>query len=115
MGLGALRTLALGQTFDALSVPITVTVPSGAPVTTTGIWSKPLTEAMPYGQEMARVDPRKVLVIQRTSTLDAVPRGSVILAAETDDGTVRTWQVDGHDDGNSASPDLIRVTVKRTA
>lgn len=113
MGLGALRTLALGQTFDALGLSITVTPPGGVAVVTTGIWSKPLDEAVPYGQEMSRREPPKVLAIQRTATLDVVPRGSVILAAEVDDGTVRTWRAVGTE--GPTSVDLIRVVVERSA
>ena len=114
MGLGALRALAMGQTFDAFSVPITVTrpFPADTPVITTGVWTKPIDEAAPYGHEMARREPPKVLAIQRTATLDVVPRGSVILAAETDDGTVLTWRSVGTDGMTSA--DLIRVVVERT-
>jgi hypothetical protein len=111
MGLGALRTLAMGQIFDALSVPVTITPPSGAAVTTTGVWSKPLEETMPYGEDYARRDPRKVLAIRRTSTLDVIPRGSVIVAAETDGGDALTWRVDGLD--GLTSHDLIRVVVVR--
>jgi len=112
MGLGVLRTLAMGQIFDTLSLSITVTIPGGEAVTTTGIWTKPLDEAMPFGQDMPRREPRKVLAIPRATTLDAVPRGSVILAPEIDDGTVLTWRADGYD-GNT-SPDLHRVVVVRT-
>ena len=112
MGLGALRTLALGQIFDTLSLSITVTPPLGVAVVTTGIWTKPIEEAMPFGQDMARREPRKVLAIQRTATLDAVPRGAVIVAPETDDGTELTWRAEGLDGLTSA--DLMRVIVVRT-
>lgn len=112
MGLGALRELALDQTFDALGVPVTITPPSGSAVTTTGVWTKPLDEAMPFGQDYARREPRKVLAVRRTSSLDVVPRGSAISAPETDDGDVLTWRADGLD--GTTSSDLIRVVVVRT-
>lgn len=112
MGLGALRALALDQTFDALSVPVTITPPGGNATATTGIWTKPLDETMPFGQDYARREPRKVLAVRRTSSLDVVPRGSTISAPETDDGDVLTWRADGLDGTTSA--DLIRVVVVRT-
>lgn len=112
MGLGALRALALDQTFDALSVPVTITPPGGLTVTTTGIWTKPLDETMPFGQDYARRDPRKVLAVRRTSTLDVVQRGSAMTAPETDDGDVLSWRADGLD--GLTSSDLIRVVVVRT-
>jgi hypothetical protein len=97
MGLGALRALANELSLDAFGLPVTVTVPNGVAVTTTGFWSQPLAETMPFGNDLSRRDPRKVLVLPRTTTLDAVPRGSVILAAEEESGTVQTWKADGID------------------
>ena len=112
MGLGALRALALDQTFDALSVPVTITPPGGLTVTTVGIWTKPLEETMPFGQDYPRREPRKVLAVMRSTSLDVVPRGSVIAAPETDDGEVLSWRADGLD--GLTSHDLIRVVVVRT-
>jgi hypothetical protein len=96
----------------AFGLAITVTPVGGTAVSTTGVWTTSLDEAMPFGQDYARREPRKVLAIPRTAALDAVPRGSVILAPETEDGTVVTWRADGFD--GATSPDLHRVVVVRT-
>jgi hypothetical protein len=111
MGLGALRALANELSLDAFGLPVTITVPNGAPMTTTGIWAQPLAEAMPFGVDLSRRDPRKVLVIPRTTTLDAVPRGSVILAAEEESGAVQTWKADGMD--GQATSTWLRIVVIR--
>jgi hypothetical protein len=96
----------------AFGLPITVTVPHGTAVSTTGIWVNPLAEPMPYGADYARREPRKVLAIPRTAALDAVPRGSVIVAAESDGGPVVTWRADGLD--GQTLHDEMRVVVVQT-
>jgi hypothetical protein len=83
---------------DAFGVPITVTrpAPENTPVATTGIWqAAPLLEEPPYGQDLQRRDPRRVMAIPRDTVLTHIPRGSVIVAPEQLGGTARTWHVDG--------------------
>lgn len=96
----------------AFGVPITVTVPSGSPVLTTGTWTQPLDETPPHGQDLTRRDPRKVLAIPRSATLDAVPRGSAIAAPEYESGPVLAWRADGLD--GLTAWDLMRIIVVRT-
>lgn len=79
----------------AHGVAITVTPPAGAPVNTTGIWHSPQAEAQPYGTDLRRRDPRRVMEIPRDATLDDVPRGSIVLAVDVDGGLVKTWRADG--------------------
>jgi hypothetical protein len=93
---------------DAFGLPVTVTVPLGNPVGTTGVWVQALEEAQPFGTDLARRDPRRVLAIPRTAALDTIPRGSVILAAEVEGGPTRTWRVDGLE---RTEADLFRVIV----
>lgn len=78
----------------AHGVAITVTPPSGAPVATTGIWHAELVDAQPYGSDLRRKDPRRVMEIPLNGTLTTVPRGSVIVAADKDGAAARHWRVD---------------------
>lgn len=79
----------------AHGVAISVTRPGDVPVETTGIWHAPLGEAQPFGTDLRRRDPRRVMEIPRDATLDDVPRGSVISAADRDGGAATTWRADG--------------------
>lgn len=96
----------------AFGLAITVTPVGGLAVSATGVWTSPLEETMPFGQDYARREPRKVLAIYRTATLDVVPRGSTITAPEYEGGPSCTWRADGLD--GLTSHDLIRVVVVRT-
>lgn len=112
MSLDALRASALDATFNILGVPITVTrpAPDDTPIVTTGVWlERPLEEPRAFGQDFQRLDARKVLGIIRTSTLQSVPRGTMILAPELEGTIDKTWQVDGY--SNAVEPDLLRVLV----
>jgi hypothetical protein len=108
MDLGPLRALTCVLVQDAFGVPATVTLPLSNPVTTTGVWVRALEEAQPFGTDLVRRDPRRVLAIPRTAVLDAVPRGTVILAAEMEGGPTRMWRVDGLE---RTEADLFRVIV----
>ena len=110
MSLGPLRALAADLTQQILGVPATVTgpAPDDTPVVTTGIWTTaPLTESAPFGMDLQRRDPRRVLALPRR-TLATVLRGAVIVAPETPDGADLTWVVDGID---KIDGDTIRVVV----
>lgn len=80
---------------SAHGVAVTVTPPAGASVSTTGIWHAPQAEAQPFGTDFRRRDPRRVMELPRTSTLEDVPRGSIVHAADRDGGLVKTWRADG--------------------
>ena len=79
------------------AVAIPVTRPGQDPVETTGIWHVPLAEAPPFGTDFTRREPRRVLEVPRDDTLDDVPRGSVIVAADRDGAAATTWRADGLD------------------
>lgn len=95
----ALRTLVRDLNFVTHSVPATVTLPEpDDPIETTGIWLPPLVEEQPFGTDLRRREPRRVMALPRDATLTQVPpRGTLILAAEYlgTDAPVRSWRVDG--------------------
>lgn len=84
---------------EAFGLPITVTrpLPDDGPIVTTGVWVRPLVEEQPFGTDLRRREPRKVMAIPRDATLTQVPRHTTILAAEEAGATVKTWRVDGYD------------------
>jgi hypothetical protein len=112
MDLGPLRTLALSVNLNVHGVDATVTrpQPDDTPIATRGVWSSPLDEQQPFGTDLRRVEPRRVLVLPK-SALATVPRGTLIVAAEAPGGATKTWRVDGHD--GAAQADYWRVIVKR--
>lgn len=97
MDLAPLRILAGTLTKVTFGVSATVTrpAPDHAPVTATVIWvSAPKDEAQPFGSDLSRRGPRRVLAIDR-SELDSVPRGTLIVTTEQAGGATKTWRVDG--------------------
>jgi hypothetical protein len=99
MDLGGLRALALDLNVSAHGVDATVTrpAPDNAPIQTRGIWvTTPLEEPRAYGTDFQRREPRRVLALAR-SAVPTLPRGTTVVAAETIDGTVKTFRVDGLD------------------
>lgn len=99
MDLSSLRTLSLSLVMAAHGVSATVTrpAPDSTPVSTTGLWlTTPQDEAQPYGVDISRRDPRRVLVLPRAD-LSSVPRGTSISAPEVLGGAAKTWRVDGID------------------
>jgi hypothetical protein len=99
MDLGPLRALALDLTSSAHGVTATVTrpAPDNSPIVTRGIWiTSPLGESRPYGTDLQRRDPRRVLALPR-SAVSTLPRGSIVVAAEAPGGAVKVWRVDGLD------------------
>lgn len=89
----------MGPALEALGVPVTVTrpAPENTPVPTTGIWLTPFVEVQPFGIDVRRRDPRRVMAIARTAALDFIPRGSTVVAAEQLGGTSKTWTVEGYE------------------
>lgn len=92
-----LAQLALIQKVNlaAHGIPVTVTPPGGSAVATTGIWHVPLEEQQPYGTDFQRREPRRLMELPRTDSLTAVPRGSIIAAADVDGGATKNWRADG--------------------
>lgn len=113
MSLDALRGLALGATFDVLSVAITVTrpAPDNSPIVTTGIWLDSLEEDRPVGTDLTRREPRRVMAVQRTASLGSMPRTTIIVAPELEGGSSLSWRVEGYE--RSMEPDLMRVVLVR--
>ena len=100
----------MGPIVETFGVPVVLTrpPPEDAPLATTGIWLSALTETDPFGTEVPRRDPRRVLSVPATATLTTLPRGTVILAPEMSGQAIRTWRVDGYD---RFQPDELRVLV----
>lgn len=97
MSFGSLRALAFGINQAVLGVPATVTrpAPNNTPIVTTVIWAvAPASDGQPYGSALHRVDSRKVMAISR-SDVPTLDNGTVIVAAEIDGDTAKTWVVDG--------------------
>jgi hypothetical protein len=118
MELGPLRALTRELTQAAFGVAATVSVilvgspdvdpPIAQVVETTGVWMTLSPEPQPFGVDLGRREPRRVLAIPISSTLTTVPRGTLIEAADEPGGTVRTWRVDGLE---RSDPGLMRVLV----
>lgn len=82
---------------DAFGVPATVTrpAPDATPVQTTAIWLAPLLEEqLPAGSDLQRREPRRVLAVMRSATLQSLKRQSLIRAPEVQDGPALLWRVD---------------------
>lgn len=107
MNPATLRALTLETQFSAFGVAATVTVPGGPPVATTVVWMAPVQEDLPVGHDLQRREPRRVLVVRRVD-VPALPRGSVIVAAERGATVARPWKVDGID---AADGDQFRAIV----
>ncbi len=112
MDLSALRALVLSTNLDVFGVPATVTrpAPDDTPITTTGVWLPSLSESQPFGTDLRRFDPRRVLAVPTKHVPDA-KKGTVILAPDESGGAVRAWMVDGYD---SVEADHLRLIVKPT-
>jgi hypothetical protein len=108
MDLGPLRALTRELTQATFGVRATVTPPSAAAVETTGVWMTPAEEPQPLGSDFSRREPRRILAIPITDTLETVPRGTLIEAADEPGGTTKTWRVDGLE---RSEPGLMRVLV----
>jgi hypothetical protein len=97
MDLSALRTLALDFDASAHGVDATITrpAPDNTPIETTVIWhGAAFDEAQPFGSQLRRQDPRRVLRIRRDA-VSALPRDTTIVAPEAPGGDDRIWKVEG--------------------
>ena len=78
----------------AFGVSITVTRPLKAAVATSGIWTSSLFEDPPFGKELTRAEPRKVMAIPISASLAEIPRGTKIVAPEMGGEANKNWIVD---------------------
>lgn len=109
MGHGALRALALDLNLQLHGVPVTVTMPSEAPIETRGIWLMFDTSLVPGGLEGGRREPIRVLALKR-DVVPTVPQRTLITAPEQEGQTAVTWRIDAVD---RQYADHVRVTVVR--
>lgn len=110
MDLGPLRALVRDVNFAVLGVDVTVTRPGVyLPVATRGIWLPPVVDEVPFGHELARREPRRILALPR-SDVDSAPRGTVIAAPESPGSVTVTWVVDGL--AEAQTPEHLRVIVR---
>ena len=98
MSFGPVRALVLSLNQSVHGVPATVTRPSpdDTPITTTVLWPSavPNQEDQPYGLDLGRKGPRRVMAISRAD-VPSLPMGTTIVAPEQPDGANVTWRVDG--------------------
>lgn len=99
---GPAREGALERNLEFNGFPITVTrpVPNDTPITTRGLWLRPLTEGQPYGTDFRNVQPRRTLVLPKAQVgslpgVPSVPRGTIIAAPEKMGGANVNWRIDG--------------------
>jgi hypothetical protein len=104
---------AFSSMLAAFGLPAVVTrpVPDNDPITTSGIWVAPIPEDLPVGLTLQRQDPLKVFALP-LADVPTMPRGTVIVAAETLGGTDVRWLVDGE---SRREFDHVRVIVVAAA
>jgi hypothetical protein len=107
----AQRALMARLNQAAHGVDITVTPPGLAAVTTTGIWHEPLDDPQPYGTNYRKTEPRRVMEIPRSSTLNDIPDGSIVRAVDVDGGSAKNWKVEGLDRPNDPLRIFVRLRV----
>ena len=105
MSFGSLRSLVLGINQAVLGVTaasVTRPAPDNTPITVGAdghplkvIWAvEPVSDGQPYGSDLHRVEPRKVLAVSRAD-VPTLPRGTTITAPGIDGEANKTWVVDG--------------------
>lgn len=111
MSLDAAWTVGHDVLFTTMGLAAIVTrpAPDDTPLTTQVIWLTPKAETPPFGVDLPRRDPRRVLSVPRSDELPALPRGTVIVCAEREGQTDKTWRVDGY--AQPVTPDEMRVLV----
>lgn len=108
MDLGPLRALVTRLNFQVHnSVPATVTVPDGDPVTTRIHWFTPTTDDYPTGFDVRRADRKRLMGIL-TEDVPTVPRGTIVEAPEKSGGESLRWRVDATD---KVEVEHVRVLV----
>lgn len=107
MNLVAVRALGRTVAFNTHGLTATVTRPSTAAISTLGIWVHVPPEDRPYGTDLQRRDPRRVLAIPRAD-VPTMPRGTTVVIPDAAGGDAKTWTVDGLE---RADPDHWRVLL----
>lgn len=97
----------LGPLLDAFAVPATVTPPGAVAIETRGAWVTSRTESQPGFSDFSRRAAVRVFALDRAA-VPSVPKGTLILAPETDGGVVQRWRVDGVE---VLEADCMRVVV----
>ena len=88
--------------------PLTVARPIAVAIDTSGVWVSSLFEDPPFGKELTRAEPRKVMVIPVSASLADIPRGTKIVAPEKGGEASKNWIVDGLE---KTDVDEIRVVL----
>ena len=94
LNLAALRGLVLTSNFSTHGIPVTVTAPDEAPISTRGIWVTPVTDE--FGAGVTRAEAKRVIALRRDQVAQ-VPRGTLIEAPDMAGGVSRTWRVERPD------------------
>ena len=96
MGLDAAWAVGMGAMFATMGVPAVVTRPAPAdtPIETSLIWVERTTPEVPDGARVTRHDPRRIGVLS-SADVPSIPTGTMVEAADTQDGTAQRWKVDG--------------------
>lgn len=104
----------LDAALAAFGLPVIVRRPSphNTPISTTGFWLSEIDAEQPYGQDLARGEPIKLLVIPRLASGPQADRGTTIQAAAFDGGPIKTWRVEGY--AHNVEPDCLRLIVRTT-
>ena len=84
----------LGPIFAVFGVPATVTRPASAPILTTGIWVPMAAVDSPDGADFGRRETQRVMAFRRDQVA-SLPKGTLVLAAETAGGDTKRFRVDG--------------------
>lgn len=109
MSLDAAWAVGVGVQFTTMGVPAVVTrpAPNDTPIETRLIWVNRSTPDVPDGSQATRRDPRRIAAL-KVADVPAAPKGTRIVAPDTQDGTDRTWRVDGTD---RVDVDQVRVVL----
>lgn len=108
MSLDAAWAVGVGVMFTTMGVPAVVTrpAPNDTPIETRLIWVDRSTPDVPDAQAPRR-EVRRVAAFQ-VSAVSALPKGTRVVAAESQVGSARAWRVDGTD---RVEVDQIRVVL----
>lgn len=103
--------LSAALTAFANSVPVVVTRTTGERVSTSAFWLTEQVPTQPFGSDLSKRDPRRILVVPR-SAVPTAERGTTIDAAEYEGGQVRRWK---YDSTERVEFDAIRMFVTLAA
>ncbi len=95
MGFSGLRAIVRDRNYSIHGVPANIAPPTGPSKNVTIIWLTPITLTQPGG-EIRRADARRAFGV-RTSEISALPRGSVVTAAEAPGEAAAEFLVDSMD------------------